>query len=109
MNRDWICTGRRPAGLIGACILIYAKLNKLNIDINLISNVMHVCSQTILNRIEEFSLTLVASMTMEEFELFEESHFNPNSQPPSFLKSIKKNEKKENNNNEKINENRAND
>ena len=52
-------------------------------------------------------------MTMEEFELFEESHFYQNSQPPAFLKSIKENEKKEkekeeNNNNENINENRAN-
>jgi len=95
MKRDWIITGRRPSGLIGACILIAAKLHKLNIDINLISNVVHVCSQTILNRIEEFSLTRVASMTMEEFEAFKESHFYPGSDPPSFLKSIKESEKKE--------------
>ena len=95
MERDWITTGRRPSGLIGACILIAAKLNKLNIDINLISNVVHVCSQTILNRIEEFSLTRVASMTMEEFELFKKSNFYPGSDPPAFLKSIKENEKKE--------------
>ena len=95
MKRDWIITGRRPSGLIGACILIAAKLHKLNIDINLISNVVHVCSQTILNRIEEFSLTRVASMTMEEFESFQESHFYPGSDPPAFLKSIKENEKKE--------------
>ena len=95
MKRDWITTGRRPSGLIGACILISAKLHKLNIDINLISNVVHVCSQTILNRIEEFSLTRVASMTMEEFESFKESHFYPGSDPPAFLKSLKENEKKE--------------
>jgi len=95
MDRDWITYGRRPSGLIGACILIAAKLHKLNIDINLISNVMHVCSQTILNRIEEFSLTRVASMTMEEFEVFEKSHFYPGSDPPAFLKSIKESKKKE--------------
>jgi transcription factor IIIB subunit 2 len=117
MKRDWITTGRRPSGLIGACILISAKLHKLNIDINLISNVVHVCSQTILNRIEEFSLTQVAKMTMEEFESFKESHFYPGSDPPAFKKSIKENEKKEeeekkieneeeeNNNNGKIIEN----
>ena len=74
MKRDWITTGRRPSGLIGACILIAAKLHKLNIDVDLISNVVHVCSQTILNRIEEFSLTRVASMTLEEFESFKESN-----------------------------------
>ena len=95
MKRDWITIGRRPSGLIGACILISARLHKLNIDINLISNVVHVSSQTILNRIEEFSLTRVASMTMEEFESFQESHFYPGADPPAFLKSIKENEKKE--------------
>ena len=95
MKRDWITVGRRPSGIIGACILISAKLHKLNIDINLISNVVHVCSQTILNRIEEFSLTRVASMTMEEFEIFKETHFYPDSDPPAFLKSIKEKERKE--------------
>ena len=104
MDRDWISYGRRPAGLIGACILIAAKLHKLNIDINLISNVVHVSSQTILNRIEEFSLTRVASMTKEEFEIFQESHFYPGSDPPSFLKSIKENEKKEKEEKKKENE-----
>ena len=117
MKRDWITTGRRPSGLIGACILIAAKLHKQNIDINLISNVVHASSQTILNRIEEFSLTRAASMTLEEFELLNKSSFYPDSDPPAFLKSIKENEKKEkeekklenekeeNNNNEKIIEN----
>ena len=67
MERDWITTGRRPSGLCGACILISAKLHKLNIDINVISKVVHVCPQTIFNRIDEFSLTRVATMTMEQF------------------------------------------
>ena len=93
MNRDWITEGRRPSGLCGACILISAKLYKLNIDINLISKAVHVCPQTILNRIEEFSLTRVASMTMEEFEAFKDFHFYPGADPPAFLKSIKEKEK----------------
>jgi len=117
MERDWITTGRRPSGLIGACILIASKLHKQNIDINLISNVVHASNQTILNRIEEFSLTRAASMTLEEFELLNKSSFYQDSDPPAFLKSIKENEKKEkeekklenekeeNNNNEKIIEN----
>ena len=66
MKRDWITTGRTPSGLCGACILIAAKLHKLNVDINNISKVVHVCNQTIFNRIDEFSLTRVASMTMED-------------------------------------------
>ena len=95
MKRDWITSGRRPSGLCGACILISAKLHKLNIDINNISRVVHVCNQTILNRIDEFSLTRVASMTMEEFEIFEKSHFYPGADPPAFLKSIKERNEEE--------------
>ena len=89
MERDWIITGRTPSGLCGACILIAAKLHKLNVDINNISKVVHVCNQTIINRIDEFSLTRVASMTMEEFEAFKESHFYPGADPPAFLKALK--------------------
>ena len=101
MERDWIVTGRRPSGICGACILISAKLHKLSIDINLISKVVHVCPQTILNRIDEFSLTRVAAMTMEEFESFNKSHFYPGSDPPAFLKAIKeKNKGKKENKNE---------
>ena len=96
MKRDWIITGRRPSGLCGACILISAKLHKLNIDVNTISRVVHVSSQTILNRIEEFSLTKVASMSMEEFAVFNESHFYPGADPPAFLKKLKDEEKEEN-------------
>ena len=98
MERDWIITGRRPSGICGACILISAKLHKLSIDINLISKVVHVCPQTILNRIDEFSLTRVASMTMEEFESFNKSHFYPGADPPAFLKALKeKNKEKKKN------------
>ena len=95
MNRDWITTGRRPSGLCGACILISAKLHKLNIDLKLLSEVVHVCPQTIQNRIEEFSLTEVASMSMEQFKAFKETHFYPGSDPPAFLKALKEKEKKE--------------
>lgn len=88
MKRDWITTGRRPSGLCGACILISAKLHNFNIDINLLSDVVHVSPQTIQNRIEEFSLTKVASMTKEQFEAFKEGHYYPGADPPAFLKGL---------------------
>jgi transcription factor IIIB subunit 2 len=95
IKRDWIATGRRPSGLCGACILISAKLHKFNIDIKILADAVHVCPQTIQNRIEEFSLTKVASMTLEQFQIFKESHFYPESDPPAFLKNLMKEEKKE--------------
>ena len=104
MERDWITYGRRPAGLCGACILISAKLHKLSIDINVISKVVHVCPQTIINRIDEFSLTRVATMTVEEFASFKKSHFYPGADPPAFLKAIKKNVKKDKNKEEEKNQ-----
>ena len=100
MKRDWITEGRRPTGLCGACILISAKLHKLNIDITLISKAVHVCPQTIVNRIDEFSLTRVASMTMEEFATFNKFHFFPGADPPAFLKAIKEKEKEKEKNKE---------
>ena len=93
MKRDWIATGRRPSGLCGACILISAKLHKFNIDIKILADAIHICPQTIQNRIDEFSLTKVASMTMEQFQIFKESHFYPGADPPAFLKGLMKEEK----------------
>ena len=84
MRWDWIIDRRRPSGLCGSCKLISAKLNKLNIDINIISKVLNVCPQTLLNRIEEFSLIKAASMTMEEFKTFDKSDFYPTLDPPLF-------------------------
>ena len=107
MGRDWITQGRRPSGLCGACILIAAKLHKLNIDINLVSKVVHSCPQTILNRIEEFSLTRVASMTMEEFAIFNNWDFYPRADPPAFLKNLKGNDKQKEKKEEESNEEKS--
>ena len=107
MDRDWITQGRRPSGLCGACILIAAKLHKLNIDINLVSKVVHSCPQTILNRIEEFSLTRVASMTMEEFAIFQNWNFYPAADPPAFLKNLKGNDKQKEKKEEESNEEKS--
>ena len=104
MDRDWITCGRRPVGICGACILISAKLHNLNIDINNISKVVHVCPKTIFNRIEEFSLTRIASMTKEEFEIFKISDFYPGADPPAFLKARKMEEVKKEENEIKIEE-----
>ena len=118
MKRDWITCARNPSGLCGACILISAKLHNLKIDINNISKIVRSSPNTIFNRIKEFSLTKIASMTKEEFDIFKDSNFYPGADPPAFLKNLKKEdnnekeikmqnkEKKENS--QLINENNAN-
>ena len=109
LKRDWITTGRRPSGLCGACLFISCKLHGYKLIIDDIANVVHVCNETIKKRIEEFSLTKLASMSKEEFEKFEDSHFYPGANPPAFNKNKEKdNDNLDNNNNLNININENN-
>ena len=109
LKRDWITTGRRPSGLCGACLFISCKLHGYKLIIDDVANVVHVCNETIKKRIEEFSLTKLASMSKEEFEKFEDSHFYPGANPPAFNKNKEKdNYNLDNNNNLNININENN-
>ena len=90
LKRDWITTGRRPSGICGACLFISCKLHGYKLKIDDVANVVHVCNETIKKRIDEFSLTKLANMSKDEFEKFEESHFYPGANPPSFNKNREK-------------------
>lgn len=68
MNRDWICEGRKPAGLWGAAILIAARSHGFQRSTQQILSVVKVSSDTVRKRLEEFQKLPVAALTMEEFE-----------------------------------------
>lgn len=70
MKRDWIHIGRRPSGLCGAAILISARCHGFKRTTQQIINVVNVCDETIRRRLDEFSKTESALMTLEEFEKF---------------------------------------
>ena len=65
MKRAWICTGRRPNGLCGSAILIAARYHGFKRSVTQIVKVVHVCEETIRNRLTEFKETNTAKLTME--------------------------------------------
>ncbi|KGG51450.1 subunit Brf1 of transcription factor TFIIIB complex [Mitosporidium daphniae] len=67
MKRDWIQTGRRPAGVCGACLLIAARIYGFSRSQKEILAVVRVCDMTLRRRLEEFSRTPSSKLTPEEF------------------------------------------
>ncbi|KAF2165773.1 hypothetical protein M409DRAFT_67104 [Zasmidium cellare ATCC 36951] len=67
MNRDWIVSGRHPAGLCGACIILAAKMNNFQRSVREVVYVSKVADVTIAKRVEEFRRTKSAALTVNEF------------------------------------------
>ena len=97
LRGDWISTGRRPAGLCGAAILISARYHGFKRTTHQIVKVVKVCHETIRKRLQEFKNTSVAQLTMEEFEAIEDDHLketnNNGMDPPAFIKNLLKKNK----------------
>ena len=53
MNRDWIQTGRRPAGICGAALMVAARLHGFNRTRKEIIRVVHICEVTLRKRYVE--------------------------------------------------------
>lgn len=87
MKRDWIQTGRRPAGICGACILISAKMHNFERSIKQIIYVVRVCEATIKRRLAEFSETPSSKLTVQQFH---EVWLEQEADPPSFTLGKKK-------------------
>ncbi|KAF2860257.1 hypothetical protein K470DRAFT_247499 [Piedraia hortae CBS 480.64] len=67
MRRDWIATGRHPAGLAGACLLLGARMNNFNRSVREIVYVLKISDQTIAKRVYEFRQTKSATLSLAEF------------------------------------------
>lgn len=67
MNRDWIVSGRHPAGLCGACIILAARMNNFQRSVREIVYVSKVADATVAKRVEEFRRTKSAGLTVEQF------------------------------------------
>jgi transcription factor IIIB subunit 2 len=97
MKRDWISTGRRPAGLCGAAILISARYHGFRRSTHQIVKVVKVCHETIRKRLQEFKKTSVAQLTMQEFEAIKDSELQENDKhgmdPPAFIRNLLKKNK----------------
>lgn len=67
MKRDWMSTGRRPTGLCGAALLLAAKAFNLNRTISDVVRIVHISESVVRKRLDEFSSTPSASLTIDQF------------------------------------------
>ncbi|KAJ5386581.1 hypothetical protein N7509_009122 [Penicillium cosmopolitanum] len=84
MNRDWMTTGRRPAGVCGAALILAARMNNFRRTIREVVYVVKVTEVTISQRLNEFSSTESGELTVDQFRSvqLENSH-----DPPSFTRA----------------------
>ena len=67
MKRDWMVTGRHPAGLCGACIILAARMNNHRRSVREVVYIVKVADMTIATRLAEFKKTRSSTMSVSEF------------------------------------------
>ncbi|KAK9825942.1 hypothetical protein WJX74_000470 [Apatococcus lobatus] len=67
MKRDWLQTGRRPAGICGAALYIACQVHGFDKSKRDILNVVHVGEATLGKRLLEFTHTAAGQLTADEF------------------------------------------
>lgn len=84
MNRDWMTTGRRPAGVCGAALILAARMNNFRRTVREVVYVVKVTEVTISQRLNEFSSTESGDLTVDQFRSvqLENTH-----DPPSFTRA----------------------
>ena len=87
MKRDWLQTGRRPAGICGASLFIAARLHGFRRTPNEIIQIVRVCDVTLRKRLYEFEDTPSGLLTAEEFQLID---LEDECDPPAYTFNLKK-------------------
>jgi transcription factor IIIB 90 kDa subunit len=91
MDRDWMTTGRRPSGLCGAAIIISARIHGYKRSTKQITDIVHVCDETIRRRLEEFSTTSTARMQKSDFDCADKIvDDGQGKDPPAYIKNRKR-------------------
>jgi len=81
MNRDWIQTGRRPAGICGAALMMAGRLHGFNRTADDIVNIVRVGDKTLQKRITEFAKTPSVDLTPAQFQTMD---IHSDTVPPCF-------------------------
>lgn len=81
MNRDWMTTGRRPAGICGAALILAARMNNFRRTVREVVYVVKVTEVTINQRLNEFGSTDSGGLTVDQFRSV---HLETAHDPPSF-------------------------
>jgi len=93
MKRDWIVTGRRPAGISGAGLLIACRLFGFKRTLEEMSLLVHLSTTTLRKRLLEFRDTAACQMTSVEFDSILDFDDIEASDPPCYTKGRKHAEK----------------
>jgi len=67
MKRDWMVTGRHPAGLCGACLILAARMNNHRRSVREVVFIVKVADLTVATRLAEFKNTRSSTMSVAEF------------------------------------------
>lgn len=67
MKRDWILTGRRPAGICAAALLIAARAHGFSRHQNDVTRILRVCGLTVKTRLKEFEQAPASTLTLTQF------------------------------------------
>lgn len=90
MNRDWMTTGRRPAGIAGAAVIIAARMNNFRRTLREVVLVAKVTEITLSKRIEEFKETSNSALSVRDFRAID--HVNAPvdemAKPPSYYRRL---------------------
>ncbi|KAI9202755.1 cyclin-like protein [Polychytrium aggregatum] len=87
MSRDWIQTGRRPAGICAACLFVAARMHGFNRTIHELVRIAKICSSTLKHRLEEFKCTPSGNLTVTDFQTI---WLEEGADPPSYSQILKK-------------------
>lgn len=93
MRRDWIYTGRRPAGVCGAALILAARMNNYRRTVREVVYTAKVADVTINKRLDEFKFTDSSQLTVDEFR-----HHGVDLQkehdPPAYYQQFQKKKRK---------------
>lgn len=89
MKRDWIQTGRRPAGICGAALLIAARVHGFRRTQKEVVRVVRICDVTLRKRLTEFASTPLGNLTAQQLETADLDNLAtfPAADPPSYTKN----------------------
>ncbi|PNS15795.1 hypothetical protein CAC42_4247 [Sphaceloma murrayae] len=92
MKRDWMVTGRHPAGLCGACIILAARMNNFRRTVREVVYIVKVSDLTIASRLQEFKNTRSSTMSVKDFR--DKGHRVKYAHDPPSVNAAKKRQEK---------------
>lgn len=84
MKRDWIVSGRRPAGICAAALLIAARAHGFSKHHQDVTRILRVCGLTVTTRVKEFEQTPSSALTLHQFHNVD---LDTEADPPIYTKN----------------------